>query len=247
MYSNRKRVQLSRALEFYALRKQEGASTPAAMRGIRAATSCRNKGGALNSRKAAGLGFALLQYFVDHVQNLYCRADSCMLMKQARELRAELVHSGWLDADLPKLIGNAGHAWFRRWRKMYGISKKVIGMKLKVSWTKVKRRIRVYLGNIFRFRAFWEICHPGTPMRFMSIDQKPAWFNNAGHTGTFARKGGSQPSVRENFAQTRQRYTLLTSVSSWGHTDPDVPPKVAILFKAQPNGHIIREIAQAAA
>jgi hypothetical protein len=241
-YSDRKRMQLLRALRFYVQRKMGGACTPAAMRGMRDRHSCRSKGGALNSRKAAGLGFALLQWFVDHVQRLMSRADSCMLMNKARELRAELVHGGWPEADLPKLVGNAGHQWFRRWRLMYGIVRKVVGMKLKVSWRKVKRRIFVFLGNIFRLRAFWEICHPGTTMRFLSVDQKPSWFNNAGHTGTFARSGGSQPSVRENFAHTRQRYTILTSVPSWGHTDADVPPKVAVLFKGAPGGYIIRNL-----
>jgi hypothetical protein len=165
-----------------------------------------------------------------------------MLMKKARELRGDLVHHGWRDADLPKLVGNDGNLWFKRWRAMYGIVKKVTGMKLKVPWVKVKRRIRVFLGNIYRLHAFWDICHPGTEMRWMSVDQKPSWFNTAGHTGTFARRGGSQPSVRENFKHTRQRYTILTSVPSWGHADPDVPPKVAILFKAKPNGIVIRSI-----
>ena len=131
------------------------------------------------------------------------RADSCMLLSKARELRAELAQHGWPQHDLPKLVGNAGAQWFRRWRKTYGISRKVVGMKLKVSWAKVKRRTRVLLGNIFRLRAFWEICHPGSQPRSISVDQKPSWFNNAGHTGTFAQQGGSQPSVRENFAQPR--------------------------------------------
>ena len=246
-YTNRKRMQFSRSLKFYVLRKQDGASTIAAMRGMRDRGSCRSSGGALNSRKAAGLGFALLQFFVDNVQRLMSRADSSMLMKQARELRADLVHNGEPETSLPKLIGNAGHQWFKRWRETYGISKKVTGMKLKVPWTKVKRRIRVFLGNIYRLRAFWEICHPETEMRFLSLDQKPSWFNNAGHTGTFARRGGSQPSVRENFAQTRQRYSILTSVPSWGHTAalsqvPDVPPRIALLFKGKQDGHMIREL-----
>lgn len=67
----------------------------------------------------------------------------------------------------------------------------------------------------------------------LSFDQKPSWFNNAGlrrwrRLYGIAKKGGSQPSVRENFAHTRQRYSILTAVHSWGHTDPvcapDVPP-----------------------
>ena len=78
--------------------------------------------------------------------------------------------------------------WFARWRGMYGITRQVTGMKVKVAWFKVKRRVSVLLRNIFRLRAFWEICHPGIAMRFLSVDQKPSWFNNAGHTGTYAKK-----------------------------------------------------------
>ena len=241
-YTDRKKMQLIRALKFYVQRKREGASTPAAMRGMRARNSCRSSGGALNSRKAAGLGFALLQFFVDHVQRMMTRADSCLLMSKAREMRAALVAEKWPEKDLPMLEGAAGHQWFRRWRQRYGIVKKVTGMKLKVPWRKVKRRTGVFLGNIFRLRAFWEICHPDTPMRFLSVDQKPSWFNNAGHTGTFAQKGGSQPSVREIFAHTRQRYSILTSVPSWAHTDQDMPPKIALLFKAMPNGTVINQL-----
>ena len=238
--SKRKSKQCQRALELYAVRKCEGASTMTAMRGMRKKGSCRGNGGALNARKAAGLCFMLLQFFVDNVQRLQCRSDSCMLMKQAREFRADLDFSGF--ENLPKLIGSAGYQWFWRWRQMYGIVKKVCGMKLKVPWTKVKRRVRVLLSNIYRLRAFWELCHPGVPMRFISLDQKPSWFNNAGLTGTFAKKGGSQPSVRENFAKTRERYTILTAVVNSGNTDPDDPPKVAVLFKGMPNGRIIQHL-----
>jgi hypothetical protein len=241
-YTKRKKMQYSRALDFYVLRSSEGAHTRIAMRGMRARGSCRSSGGSLNSTKAAGLGFALLQFFVDNVQRLMTRADTTMLMTKAREFRADLCQRGWPEAELPKLVGNAGAKWFGRWRKMYGIVYKVSGMKLKVAWTKIKRRIRVLLGNIFRLRAFWELCHPGIPPRFLSLDEKPSWFNNAGRTGTFAKTGGSQPSVREDFAKTRERYTILTSVPSWGHTDPDVPPKVAVLFKAQPNGLVINQL-----
>ena len=44
------------------------------------------------------------------------------------------------------------------------------------------------------------------------VGQKPSWFNNAGHTGTFAIKGGSQPTVMKKIAHTKQRYTILTSL-----------------------------------
>ena len=81
-YTERKQMLLSRALKFYVLRAESGAGTLAAMRGMRARNSCRSRGGALNARKAAGLGVALLQFFVDDVQRLMPRADSIMLMKK---------------------------------------------------------------------------------------------------------------------------------------------------------------------
>ena len=240
--SRAKRMHLLRSLKFYLQRKRAGAITRASMRGMRAAASCRNSGGARNGQKSAGLRFALLQFFVDDVQRLSTRADSRMLMNKARELRNILLDDNWSEMDLPKLEGAAGRQWFRRWRLQYGIVKKVVGMRLKVSWKKVKSRVAVLLGNIFRLRAFWELCHPDVPMRFLSIDQKPSWFSNSGLCKTFAKKGCSAPTVKEIFAHTRQRYTILTSVPSWGHDDPDLPPKVAILFKAAPHGKVITEL-----
>ena len=117
----------SRSLQYYLVQKQGGTSSIAAMRGIRDRGSCRGDGGASNSTKARGLGFELLQFFVDHVQRLRCRSDSCVLLAKARELRSELQASGWPEQDLPKLVGNAGAQWFKRWRKRYGIVRKVSG------------------------------------------------------------------------------------------------------------------------
>ena len=81
-------------------------------------------------------------------------------------------------------------------------------------------------------------------MRWLSLDQKPSWWNNAGLTGTWAKKGGSQPSVTENFAHTRQRYTILTAVPhGWKMTDhADDVPLVAMLFKGKPNGRILKKL-----
>ena len=194
-FTDRKKMQLSRSLQMYALKMYQGCQTRAALRGMRSGSSKRSSGAAENRCKAIGLAFALLQYFVDVVQRLQCRTDSNMLMTHARELRERLLRDPagrWSEWDVPKLIGNAGAQWFLRFREKFGIVKKVIGMKLKVAWRKVKRRVLVLLTNIFRLRAFWDICHEGKQMRWLSVDQKPAWFNNAGHTGTFAKKGGKR-------------------------------------------------------
>ena len=139
--SRNRKMRLKRALKVYAVRVHQGCRTRPAFRGFRDGTSKRSSGGSQNRTKAVGLGFALLQYFVDVVQRLQCRMDSQMMMAEARELRAELlrdVSGRWADSELPKLIGNAGHKWFERWRKRYNICHKVTGMKLKVAWRKIK-------------------------------------------------------------------------------------------------------------
>jgi len=146
-----KQVECARALRLYIERQSAGAKTRSAMRGGRKGSSRRSDGAAHNATKALGLGFRLLQYFVDFVQMLRGRADSTLLMTRAREMRVELEEEGLAPSQLPKLEGSAGKSWFRRWRKGYGIIYKAVGMKLKVSWRKVLRRIRVELGNIFRF------------------------------------------------------------------------------------------------
>ena len=238
--SKLKRMELHRALVTYIECSATGATTRAGLRQGRQARSNRNSGAAENRTLAPGLGFQLLQYFVDYIQNLQGRADSMILMTQARVMRDELLNSGTLaPSQLPKLADGAGKMWFKRWRQKYGIVWRKTGMKLKVSWRKVLRRVRVELGNVFRLRALWAKCHPGTPMRWLSLDQKPSWFNNAGATGTYTtRRGRNAPTVRENHNATRERYTIFTSVCSWWRTY-EPPPPVCVLFRGQPGGRIL--------
>jgi len=245
--SRNRKMRLKRALKVYAVRVHKGCRTRPAFRGFRDGTSKRSSGGSQNRTKAVGLGFALLQYFVDVVQRLQCRMDSQMMMAEARELRAELlrdVSGRWADSELPKLIGNAGHKWFERWRKRYNICHKVTGMKLKVAWRKIKNRVFVLLTNIFRLREWWRICIGDKPMRWLSVDQKPSWWNNVGLKKTWAKRGRRAPTVKENFAHTRSRYTILTAVPhGWKMTaHKDGVPKCAMLFKGKPNGKIKRKL-----
>ena len=241
-FTDVKRVECHRALVTFIERSALGATTRVGLRQGRKGVSQRSSGGAENRTLAQGLGFQLLQFFVDHIQSLRGRADSLLLMTQARQMRDELLFSGELaHSQLPKLSEGAGKMWFRRWRQKYGIVWRKIGMKLKVSWRKILRRVRVELGNIFRLRALWAKCHPGTPMKWISLDQKPSWFNNAGasNTGTYTmHRGRNAPTVRENFNASRERYTILTSVCSWWRT-LDPPPPVCILFRGQPGGRIV--------
>ena len=237
-----KRIECVRALCVYIERSAAGSSTRAGLRDGRKGNACRNSNAGSNRCLALGLGFMLLQFFVDFVQNLFSRADSIILMSQARVMADDLVNSGTLaPSELPKLEGGAGKIWFLRWRRKYGIVWRKTGMKLKVAWRKILRRISVELGNVFRLRALWARCHPGVPMRWLSLDQKPSWFNNAGasNTGTYTTfRGRRTPNVRENFAASRERYTILTSVMSWLPA-PSQPPPVCVLSRGKQRGCIL--------
>ena len=46
--------------------------------------------------------------------------------------------------------------------------------------------------------------------------------------------------TQEITGNNRQRYTLFTTVPSWGHGGEDDPPKMEVLFKATPHGTVIK-------
>ena len=121
------------------------------------------------------------------------------------------------------------HRWLHRQRLEYGIVRRIPGKRLRVPWPKLLQRMRVWFENDVRlFSLYYQPCND---MRFISMDQKPVWFNNAGHKGTLAKKGGPQPGLKENFNQTRERYTILTSVRSYGHDDTF--PNIEIMFRGR--------------
>lgn len=176
--------------------------------------------------KAPALGFELLQWFVDELLSLQCRADSVLLLEKARELRDQLLAAGVQPEALPKVDRH----WLFRWRRQFRISHRAITTQFKVPFSVACRRVGVMLSNVFRLRRLWTRCHGDAPMRFLSLDQKPSWFNNAGLKGTYARRGTKVIATKSDHAGTRQRYTLLTFVQSAPPPDGQ-PPPLAILFK----------------
>jgi len=81
----------------------------------------------------------------------------------------------------------------------------------------------------------------------MSADQKPSLFNNASTTGTYVKKGRKAVSVNENFANARQRYTILTVSSTdctYSGDGTGDPPTIFILFKGKKDGRIKNLLAE---
>ena len=88
-------------------------------------------------------------------------------------------------------------------------------------------------------QALWELCFPDVEMRWVSLDQKPSWFNNAGLRPQYATTGGRVVAAKEDHNGTRQRYSLFTFAQSW--TEPQ-PPKLCVLFKAERGDRILRDL-----
>jgi hypothetical protein len=130
LYNQRERVRCFRALQFYLASYRQGKRTRAAMLDGLPARRKRKRGSEKNASKDCGISHALLQYYIDEVQSLSSRADSVMLLDKARQLRVELLQSGYLEEDLPKLDNRAGINWFQRWRKEHSLSIHTTGLQL---------------------------------------------------------------------------------------------------------------------
>ena len=154
--------------------------------------------------KMSCIGFETYQWFVDEVGSLSARADARLIMEKARSIRQYLKDLGWPETDLPIIDKH----WIGRWRREFGVVYRAVTTRFKVSFDAACRRVQNMLCNIFRLQALWELCHPGIPMRWFSMEQKPSWFNNAGLKKTFTKKGTKNVTVKENFHATRARYTI---------------------------------------
>ena len=96
------------------------------------------------------ISFELLQWFVDEILSLQCRADSRLCLNYAIGLRNRLRDQGIGDTELPTI----NKQWLFRWRREHGIGVRAATTKFKASFRKAVCRVGTMLGNIFRLRAF---------------------------------------------------------------------------------------------
>ena len=186
--------------------------------------------------KMACLGNELFQWFLDEVLSVQAPADATLLLDKARELRHRLVDEGVAEDALPRVDKH----WLLRWRRHYHVSIRSVTTRWKVKFSVACQRIGVMLGNLFRLRVLWRLVFgPDLPMRFVSYDQKPSWFNNAGLRATYALEGTRVVTHKTDHEGTRQRYTIFTGVQSWAPPDGEFP-KMAVLFKGTHAAPILR-------
>ena len=107
--------------------------------GFRVKPCARYRRHIVRHRKMACLRFELLQWYVGEIEVVKSRADSALLLSQARLIRNRLVAQGHRECDMPKMNAD----FLRRWRIEYGISIRLTTVRFKVSLDAATARVRV--------------------------------------------------------------------------------------------------------
>ena len=232
--TDRLRKTLKKSLNYHIISLRKGATTVQGMLGDKESTQKRSKTASRNALKCPELGQLLYDWFIDCLQTYNCRVHSQLFLARARYLKKRLLQQGMNPKKLPGLETYEGaKSWIRRFRKRFRVKSRRTVKHLKVARSKLKQRVRVYLKNVFALRFHWIKCFgPDVPMRWVSWDQKPAWFNNTALDTTYSVVG-HEPLVREIEAHGKQRMTICTCVDS-----ALADPPLGILFKAAPKGRV---------
>ena len=123
------------------------------------------------------------------------------------------------------------NAYAARRRLVHGIVLKNKVQKHRVSWEEISSQMEFIMLNIYRLRLFWVSCQSRIPMQLITFDLKPVLFNTVGNEASAATEGGPQPGRTHHFNQTRDRYTIITSMVSDTHDNKY--PKMVILFRGR--------------
>ena len=91
-------------------------------------------------------------------------------------------------------------------------------------------------------RYLHSLCNGAMPMRCLSFDQTPLWFNNTALDPAYSVEGYEIEAHSTVHGHRRQRFSVCSFVDSAPPSNPANPPPVGVLFKATPNGKIWREL-----
>ena len=243
------RVKCVKARKAYLRQQKAGGALPAAARGrgrfgtrvdpVPTHRRCKALGGGRKSTMPS-IGFELFHWFVDTVDNLASRLSPQLMLNQAFVIREDLRERAEREG-LPFGPPCLNYCWMGRWRREFGVSRRLVTCQYKISHKLLLLRTGVFWRNNIRLRAFHRaVCRknglPSAELRMKHIDQKPLWMNTAGSSATLAMKGSKSVRVKENHQATRERFTYMTVADSQDDSDCSG----ACLFKAPGGGSAMR-------
>ena len=161
----------------------------------------------------------LWDWFVDMRASVATVLLPKIVLAKAREIASQLLRGMRLTgcySPLPDL--NAGGSqWLLRWKRDKGVVMRKPNARYKVSYAVLTQRLRAMWLNVIRVR-YLASCLLGDDLstKMYGIDEKPLHFNEAGSKcrGTLEIAGAKSVKLKENHAATRERVSLMTTVTS---------------------------------
>ena len=194
----------------------------------------RKRGGG-RLRHCPVVGEEVWSWFVDRLSTRKARVSTQTIVDQATVVCGDLWEDwllrraqGQADCSNPPHLPSINHVWVQRWRRAYGVTYRTVNLRYKLSRSKRMLRLRVFWSNILRVRLLHECLYGKDGIDFVSMDQKPLYFNSSLAEKTLAPRGAKKVTLKESVAASRERFTLMTSCVSWTVTKP---PGLAVLFR----------------
>ena len=181
------------------------------------------------------IGEHLWWWFVERLRTVPGRVGTQLLCDQANVIAAD-IYDEWLqrsadghgDGSVQPQLPEINRQWVDRWRRAYGVTFRTVNLRYKISHSKRVHRLRIFWSNVLRVRLLHECLFGRDGIDFVSMDQKPLYFNSCLAMRTLAPRGAAKVNVKESVASSRERFTIMTSCVSW---TVSVPPGIAILFR----------------
>ena len=194
--------------------------------------------------KANMLRDGVWDWFVSIRSAVAVRIPPKLVIVQAKALATSMIQEmattgRWID--IPKIDSN----WLQRWKAHYGVCLKKPNRKYKCSKGVLLGRLRAMWVTNVRLRAL-ALATLKRDLVCEGYDQKGLHMNEGGskNTGSLSIKGAPEVSLKENHAATRQRFSLMTGVTS---SEEDARrlggPPLEILFKGMTN-FVIKDLAK---
>ena len=182
--------------------------------------------------KAPMLGEFLWDWFVDIKTAVCARIHPRLMLYKARSVASAMLRKMRKTNQFVELPVLDKH-WLRRWKQRYHVSLRKPNRRYKCSRAKLLTRLRAMWIFNFRVRALSLACL-SRDMTIVGFDQKPLHFNEQGSkcAATLHFEGCPEVVLKENHAATRERFSLMTSVTS-SAADASVVggPPLQVLFK----------------
>ena len=216
------------------VKQQQGKKSMTCTAGVTSQSRKRRKGGGARP-KCAVLWEELWAWYVDRLQTCPGRIGTQLLVDHASVISSDILDEwrmrsadGHADFSAEPELPAITNCWVQRWRRAYGVTFRAVNLRYKISHSKRMLRLRVYWSNVLRVRLLHECLFGRDGVDFVCMDQKPLYFNSSIACKTLAPRGTKKVNVKESMADSRERFTLMSTCPSWTVSRA---PGLAVLFR----------------